>query len=73
PKLCVYYNASLILNTLYEQKSIDIITLYAEVKKPDNMPISIFLLSLDWLYLIGAIDINDNGVVFYVFKKFKNL
>ncbi|WP_429983767.1 ABC-three component system middle component 6, partial [Mycoplasmopsis bovis] len=65
--------ASLILNTLYEQKSIDIITLYAEVKKPDNMPISIFLLSLDWLYLIGAIDINDNGVVFYVFKKFKNL
>nr|WP_308436129.1 ABC-three component system middle component 6 [Mycoplasmopsis bovis] len=25
--------------------------MYAEVKKPDNMPISIFLLSLDWLYL----------------------
>ncbi len=73
PKLCVYYNASLILNTLYKQKSIDIITLYAEVKKPDNMPINIFLLSLDWLYLIGAIDINDNGVVFYVSKKFKNL
>ncbi|EIN14768.1 Hypothetical protein MAGb_8020 [Mycoplasmopsis agalactiae 14628] len=73
PKLCVYYNASLILNTLYEQKSIDIITLYAEVKKPDNMPINIFFLSLDWLYLTGVIDINDNGVVFYVSKKFKNL
>ncbi|WP_434343402.1 ABC-three component system middle component 6 [Mycoplasma sp. 06067-C1-B144P-99-0482-3] len=63
PKLSVYYNASLILKTLYKKSSLDMIDLYASIKKIENMPFNLFLLSLDWLYLINKIDINNQGVV----------
>ncbi|WP_434328994.1 ABC-three component system middle component 6 [Mycoplasma capricolum] len=63
PKLSVYYNASLILKTLYQKSNLDMIDLYASIKKIENMPFNLFLLSLDWLYLINKIDINNQGVV----------
>ncbi|UKS53964.1 ABC-three component system middle component 6 [Mycoplasma feriruminatoris] len=63
PKLTVYYNASLVLKVLYEQNNLDMVDLYANIKKIDNIPFNLFLLSLDWLYLTDKIDINDQGVV----------
>ncbi|WP_434329359.1 ABC-three component system middle component 6 [Mycoplasma capricolum subsp. capricolum] len=63
PKLSVYYNASLILKTLSQKSNLDMIDLYASIKTLEDMPFNIFLLSLDWLYLINKIDINDQGVV----------
>ncbi|WFQ90872.1 hypothetical protein MFERI13461_00297 [Mycoplasma feriruminatoris] len=63
PKLTVYYNASLILKVLYEKNNLDMVDLYASVKKLEDIPFNFFLLSLDWLYLTDKIDINDQGVV----------
>ncbi|AJM72050.1 ABC-three component system middle component 6 [Mycoplasma yeatsii] len=63
PKLCIYYNASIILEILEKNEKSDIVFLYENVSKQNGMSFPIFLLSLDWLYLIDAININEKGVV----------
>ncbi|WP_036497934.1 ABC-three component system middle component 6 [Mycoplasma yeatsii] len=63
PKLCIYYNASIILEILEKNEKSDIVSLYENVNKQNDTPFPVFLLSLDWLYLIDAININEKGVV----------
>ena len=65
PELSIYYNGSLILNELKKRSHQTIMDLYHTVKKSNEMSFSIFVLSLDWLYLIDAAQITEEGV----FKK----
>ncbi|WP_156286362.1 ABC-three component system middle component 6 [Oceanivirga salmonicida] len=63
PELSIYYNASIILSELKELPNQKIMALYFRVKEKNEMSFSIFILSLDWLYLIQYAQINDKGVV----------
>jgi len=54
PELTIYYNGSIVLNTLQNNDNIEMLELYSKVKKIQNMSFSIFVLSLDWLYLIDV-------------------
>lgn len=63
PELSIYYNSSLILNELKKTSHQTIMDLYHTVKKSNEMSFSIFVLSLDWLYLIDAAQITEEGVV----------
>ena len=54
PELTIYYNGSIVLDTLQNNDNIEMLELYSKVKNIRNMSFSIFVLSLDWLYLIDV-------------------
>lgn len=61
PEYSIYYIGGVLLNIINENDSLSILELYdkykLKVKKYANF--NYFLLSIDWLYLIDAIDIED--------------
>mgnify|MGYP006916188454 CR=1 FL=1 len=61
PELTVYYNGAIILQELQNKNKCDIIDLYQRVKQRNEMSITTFMLSIDWLYLIQVAIINKNG------------
>jgi hypothetical protein len=63
PDNTVYYNGAVVLNILQQGGSNTLIGLYQKVKEIKNMSFSLFVLCLDWLYLINAAEINENGEV----------
>lgn len=63
PELSIYYNGSIILTELDKIPEQKILELYYNVKKSYDMSFSVFILSLDWLYLIQLAQINDKGVI----------
>lgn len=63
PELSIYYNGSIVLAELNEESKLQIMDLYQRVKKRTGMSFPIFILSLDWLYLIDVAQINSEGVV----------
>lgn len=63
PELSIYYNGSIILAELEKKTEQKFFELYHNVKKSNNMSFSVFVLSLDWLYLIQLAQINEKGVV----------
>lgn len=63
PELSIYYNGALVLKELEKKPTQRIMELYYKVKKINNMSFPVFILSLDWLYLIQAAEINEGGVI----------
>lgn len=63
PQKSVYYLASFVLKSLQDKGSTDLISLYKSVKEKKEMAFSVFILSLDWLYLIGLVDLNEERSV----------
>ncbi|MFT4444965.1 ABC-three component system middle component 6 [Parvimonas sp. G1967] len=63
PELSIYYNGSVILTELDKIPEQKLLELYYNVKKSYDMSFSVFVLSLDWLYLIQLAQINDKGVI----------
>lgn len=63
PEDSIYFNASYILNELSSVKSSDIIELYQNVKAKKDIVLPVFLLCLDWLYLINVVEINKDGII----------
>lgn len=63
PGNSVYYIGALVLNEMEHVNVINIGELYINMKKKYNMSFQLMMLSLDWLYLINAIIVNDKGEV----------
>lgn len=63
PELSIYYNASIILSELEKQNEQKLLELYLKVKMLNNMSFSIFVLCLDWLYLIQLAEISEEEVI----------
>lgn len=63
PELSIYYNGYIVLKELKKKNKQKLVSLYQEVKKINNMPFQIFVLSLDWLYLLNVAKIDKNGEV----------
>ncbi len=63
PELSIYYNGSVILTELEKKSEQKLLELYYNVKKSNDMSFSVFVLSLDWLYLIQVAQISEEGVV----------
>lgn len=62
PKNHLYTTGSLIISALNKctQENIDSGYLYNEIRKDYDMSITVYSLGLDWLYIIGAVEL-DNG------------
>jgi len=65
PDLTIYYKASLVLNELQKEPKQNMLDLYQKVKEKMRFPV--FILCLDWLYLIDIAQIDGNGLVFLCF------
>jgi len=63
PEQTIYYNASHVLSVLLQKKQINLIDLYIETVTSNKMSFQIFLLCLDWLFLINIIEYNEKKEV----------
>ena len=59
PELSIYYNGSVILAELGKKTEKKLLELYYNVKKSNDMSFSVFVLSLDWLFLIQSAQLNE--------------
>jgi hypothetical protein len=62
PEQTIYYNASFVLKILQEFFTLDFIELYVKTKSEKHMSMPVFILCLDWLFMLGLIKLNDNKV-----------
>ena len=62
-ELSIYYNGYVVLKELKKENKQKLVNLYQKVKKINNMSFQIFVLSLDWLYLLNVAKIDKNGEV----------
>lgn len=63
PESTIYYQGSFVLNEIKSAKRIRLLELYTTVCKTHPMTISVFLLCLDWLYLVELATTNEQGEV----------
>lgn len=63
PELSLFYIGGLVIDSLSKKSKQDLLDLYNSVKKVNKITFSIFLLSLDWLYLMDIAKYNDKGEI----------
>jgi hypothetical protein len=63
PENTIYYNGAIVLKALQSGRRLGILDLYQNVRKDRNVSFSIFILCLDWLYLLNVAQLNENGEV----------
>ncbi len=67
PNDTIYYNGSIVIQQLANNKTIDYLELYQKICNVKPISISMFTLCLDWLYLIDLITINEKGEILRCF------
>jgi hypothetical protein len=67
PMLNPIYIGASILNELstIDFTEIEIENLYLSIKDKFDMSYDVFAFALDWLYIVGAVDLNENGLLIY--------
>ncbi len=63
PEQTVYFNGAFVLKMIQEHRVIDIIDLYIHTTSEREMSMPVFVLCLDWLFLLNLVMLNDNGKV----------
>lgn len=64
PADSLYFNGSIVLDTLKRTGATDLLNLFIETRKTrDSLSFPIFILTLDWLFLINLVDRDKRGKV----------
>lgn len=63
PELSIYYIGSQILSVLKDNRSLPLINLFQKLRERSSISFQSFVLGLDWLYLINAAEVNEQGDV----------
>ena len=63
PESSLYYNGAIVLQSLQKQRKQNLLDLYQNVKLQKNMTFPVFILCLDWLFLLDAAILNCSGDV----------
>jgi len=63
PKNSIYYNGAFVLQALQLKSKQNLLDLYEAVSERNKMSFSVFVLCLDWLFLIDAAELNKTGEV----------
>ena len=56
PEFSIYYNGALVLKSLQQKRSQNLLEIYQDVKETYGMSFPILVLSLDWLYLLANVN-----------------
>jgi len=63
PEKNLYYLGSKILKSI-NKNGVNILALYNAVNKNGNMNFVLFTYTLDWLYIVDMININEKGIIY---------
>ncbi len=63
PEQTIYFNGAFVLSAIQACRVVDMLDLYVEVKSAKEMSMPVFLLCLDWLFLIDMVTLNTQGQV----------
>ena len=63
PEQSIYFNGAFVLQALREQRVMDFLDLYLGTQKRREMTMPVFVLCLDWLFLLNLVNLNEQGVV----------
>ena len=65
PNMSIYYLGSSIIQALQDMNSqiVDFFDLYKSLSEKQKVSMQLFVLSIDWLYLAGAIKSTNNGQI----------
>jgi hypothetical protein len=61
PEDSIYCNGAFVLQAAQQNPSMDLLGLYQQTKEMRDMSMSIFILCLDWLFLLDVLDLNAEG------------
>ena len=63
PEQSIYYNGAIVLQAVQQHRSIDFLDLYLHTQGQREMSMPVFVLCLDWLFLLNLVKLNDQGGV----------
>lgn len=63
PENSIYYNGAIVLQELQKQSNQNLLNLYQSIKKHQDISFPVFILCLDWLFLLGVAEVEDHGTV----------
>ena len=63
PENSIYYNGAFVIQSLEKDKSYKMLDLYQEVKAKKDMSFSVFILCVDWLYLLDLTKFNSKDEI----------
>ncbi len=63
PEHSIYYNGAFVLQSLQNKSNQGILDLFQNVRQKHKMNFSLFVLCLDWLFLINAAVLNQKGEI----------
>lgn len=63
PEQTLYFNGAFVLKTIQELGVVDMLDLYVKTTAEREMSMPVFLLCLDWLFLLNVVKINGQGKV----------
>ena len=63
PDNSIYFNGAFVIDSLKKDRSYKMLDLYQEVKAKKQMSFSVFILCIDWLYLLEVAKLNSNGEI----------
>lgn len=61
PEQTLYYNGSFVLKILLQLHEVDMLDLYVRTKSDRDMTMPVFVLCLDWLFLLNLIRLDEHG------------
>jgi len=61
PQQSIYYNGAFVLSALQLKKEQRMLDLYANIKQQKSMTFPVFVLCLDWLFLLDLVILDNNG------------
>ena len=63
PEKTIYFNGAFVLKALQKHRAIDILDLYIETIAIRDMSMPVFILCLDWHFLLNLVKLDGNGTV----------
>ncbi len=63
PERTIYFNGAFVLKVIQENRVMDMLDLYIQTTTDHKMSMPVFILCLDWLFLLDLVRLNDHGKV----------
>lgn len=63
PEQSIYFNGAFVLQVLQKNPVCDLLELFMQTRTVREMTMPVFVLCLDWLYLLGLAKMDEQGSV----------
>lgn len=63
PEQTIYFNSVFVLKAIQENRVMDMLSLYIQTTADREMSMPVFVLCLDWLFLLNLVTLNEHGKV----------